>query len=730
MTQVRPAAYPADLPACGPIASEWALTTLFDRRAPDAWVAAVADPRNGAHWAGGRYRDLSTAFQTAAKAGHYVNTSLIKPGGRHRWDALAESVVFLFFDDVGDMRANSNAKIDRDWLELCGPTPTLIVETSSDNYQYFYGFEEPIEPGLYRCLIKMFKAHPNTGGGFRDGSEVTRYGRLPSGANPKPGRDGFITQLIAGSGRKYRPEDLIAAFGLSGRYEVRQPPAEGPDQCAPEVIERLLIGPDAILRNDARFDSREDYIALLHFVHGATGGSDDGLDIILRWGAEHHQDPIDDPQTRWAGIHSPRGGASALWFLARKFDPHRTAALWFELNGGAIPLPSPSPGADPPVDPDADLWTQFYAALEELRLRTPRPHFITAGSTEDAEDSAHEPDFDYDGPVAIRPAVTDRLTRGMVSMISAAANAGKSTYLSLEALAVALENGMSLGQPSIDWCGNVMVVSNEESRGAILARWRGQIRTSGLEGERLKHKLSVWPTDKTRLRIGKIDKSEVVPTKAGIAFVRALARRAERGLPIAVLGLDTLVSLFEGIEENSATEMDKAIGLLVMIADAGFIAIDVMHHTGKSGPTETAISYRGSSAIFAAVAEMSTLTTLSKEEADALKMSPGQARRTLRMMGQRQRDGIIPGVWHFEREVVSLTAQDPRKPDELTLRTVATLKAVPKPTVCGASATDEAHQTLWNDQQEGRQIRRGGVQGSRHSDNAGSILQELLDGRQ
>jgi hypothetical protein len=447
-----------------------------------------------------------------------------------------------------------------------------------------------------------------------------------------------------------------------------------------------------------------------HDMGDVRAGKRTPIDIVILW------HPLID-----GDLHNPETIREAAEWLADELE------IPFDLIPGAAAglettTDSPSPA---PVDPDADAWAQFYAALERLRVASPRPAFVTGGAFADPDDGATIPDLDYDGPVAIRPGITDRLTRGLVSMISAAANVGKSTYLSLEALAIALENGAAFGQPNIDWCGNVMLVSNEESCGAILARIRGQRRISEVENERLKHELSIWPTDKIRLRLGRLEQNVVVPTRDGISFINALATRAEKGRSVAFLGLDTLVSLFEGIEENSAVQMDKAIGLLVMIADAGFMAIDVMHHTGKSGATETTTSYRGSSAIFAAVAEMSTFIPLPQEEVERLKLSPTQAKRMLRMMGQRQRDGVIPGVWHFEREVTSLTAQDPRDPERLAIRTVATLKAIPTPQP-RVSELDEAHQTLWRIQETGRQIRRGSSRGMKHDDWASVILQDEL----
>ena len=250
------------------------------------------------------------------------------------------------------------------------------------------------------------------------------------------------------------------------------------------------------------------------------------------------------------------------------------------------------------------------------------------------------------------------------------------------------------------------------------------MRMSGLTDKDLKKRVHVWPS-KIRLRIGRLEKGAVVPTSDGVEFVEALAARAEKGRTIVFIGLDTLVSLFEGLDENSAPQMDKALGLIAEIAEAGFAAVDVMHHTGKASPTETTTSYRGSSAIFAAVAEMSTLVPLPSEDAERFRLPPDRARRTLRLAGQRQRDGAIPGVVYFEREVVSLAAQDPRDPQALASKPVATLKAIPPPVAPGVDP-DEAHLALWRAQQAGRELRRGGPKGKSHKDHAAAVVDAAL----
>jgi hypothetical protein len=346
--------YPHPLPDRGPRATQWVLDTLFHpQRVKDAWVAIVGDVNDRAAWAGGRYGDLSETLHAATQSAHFVNSTIIRPGGRRRWDGLAESAVFLFFDDVGEVGVNPTAKMDQGWLDLCGPTPTFVVETSAGNSQYFYAFTEPVKPDAYRRLIKMLKANLDTNPGFSEGAELTRYARLPSGVNVKPGRGMFGTRLLAASGKTYTIKELIAGFRLKADMPkpkataagATEKPADGqeakPERSDLAELERLLMGPDAPLRND-KIETYADYINVLIFLHGATDGSDEGLALAIRWAADHPHKPGYDPESKWSTINAPFGGANSLWKLARQMDPIGTAKLAFD------PIP------DPP-EPDLDL---------------------------------------------------------------------------------------------------------------------------------------------------------------------------------------------------------------------------------------------------------------------------------------------------------------------------------------------------------------------------------------
>jgi hypothetical protein len=319
-------------PAAGAGATQWTVETLFGVHASGAWVTKVSDVADKPQWAGGRYEALRPALETSAGThGHYLNTTIIKEGKKHRTNDDSASAMFLFFDDCGDATVNPDVKMDRMFLDILGPTPTLVTETSENNFQYVYAFDKPVPMETFKALNRALRANPATEGGFIDGNDGVRYARLPSGVNPKAGRGNFSTRLVEASGKKHSVEELVSAFGLNLAPRDPQDPdnlGRKPDRGGIAEIEPLLFGPDAPLRND-KVVSYKDYIDLLIFVHGATGGSAEGLDLVVRWGAERGHKEGYDPASKWQTIHEPRGGAHALWTMALKIDWTNTMRLIF-----------------------------------------------------------------------------------------------------------------------------------------------------------------------------------------------------------------------------------------------------------------------------------------------------------------------------------------------------------------------------------------------------------------
>ena len=203
------AAYPGALPARGVEPSGWALDTLFGPRKDDAWTAFVNKPDDASQWGGGRYRDLCDAIQTASGSGHYVCSTIIQPNATERSDETSEAGACLFFDNI----------TEDSWLSnFCTLKPTFIVRTSEESYQYFYVFSRPVPMRIYKALVEALKADENTagvlGGEHGDGYVLAGYGRLPSGINPKEGRNGFPTELVEAKGIKYTVDELAKGFGL------------------------------------------------------------------------------------------------------------------------------------------------------------------------------------------------------------------------------------------------------------------------------------------------------------------------------------------------------------------------------------------------------------------------------------------------------------------------------------------------------------------------------------
>ncbi len=241
--------YPHSLPDSGPRCAEWVLDTVFGPQKPGAWITVVRDVDIKGQWTGGRYSALGAALKASPNAGHYVSVGIVKPGAKRRLNATTEAGACIFFDDVGEMGVNPNAKMDKAFLDTLGPTPTFVVATSEGNFQYFYAFSEPVPAATQQALFNALKADPRTRGGFIESNALVRYGRLPSGRNPKPGRGRFSTRLVEASGRKYSAEEIVRAFCLklpaAGAASRRMPASQSPSGNVAGEAQKAAGGPSA-----------------------------------------------------------------------------------------------------------------------------------------------------------------------------------------------------------------------------------------------------------------------------------------------------------------------------------------------------------------------------------------------------------------------------------------------------------------------------------------------------
>jgi len=161
-------------------------------------------------WRARVVNDLSTVDE---QANVYFCVSAMKKNARGEFRRRKENFsagLLLMIDDLGDGPA---AKFPMSTIDAL--PPTALIETSKDNFQAVYFFDEPIvELRLFQRLItafierKFLGADPGMAG-------VNRVFRPPIGVNGKPKHDGWRVRLAEWApNHRYSPETIAEAFGL------------------------------------------------------------------------------------------------------------------------------------------------------------------------------------------------------------------------------------------------------------------------------------------------------------------------------------------------------------------------------------------------------------------------------------------------------------------------------------------------------------------------------------
>lgn len=138
----------------------------------------------------------------------------------------------FFVDDIGEGKGSKGDMSLENWLERSKATPpTVVVETSPNNYQCWYFFREPIESmGQFKSFLYSFVNSVLEGaGGDVTIKDVTRVGRMPYGINNKRNSDGSFKYIdekgnpfrvrlhSADYSRRYTMEEISDAF----KFEIR-----------------------------------------------------------------------------------------------------------------------------------------------------------------------------------------------------------------------------------------------------------------------------------------------------------------------------------------------------------------------------------------------------------------------------------------------------------------------------------------------------------------------------
>lgn len=204
------------------------------------WVAAFpGDPASGS-WGGQAVAGRLPA-RIKPTNNNYVCVSTFRPDPDGSWRRRKSNfggMHAVMVDDVG-------TKVPKERIAL---EPSVLVETSPDNFQAWYFLDPPeVDRGRAELLVdKMIQAGLSADAKDPGMRGVTRYGRLPIGVNAKPtvvARLGkpFVQRVVV-----WRPEtrfslDSIAeAYGLNlscppARPRGRPRPARHVEDLAPAI---------------------------------------------------------------------------------------------------------------------------------------------------------------------------------------------------------------------------------------------------------------------------------------------------------------------------------------------------------------------------------------------------------------------------------------------------------------------------------------------------------------
>ncbi len=248
---------------------------------PDArpWVTSFRLPPAEAGryaWAGRPVTSVH-AIPDDASTNNFIAVSSFLPdeiGKRRRRKVQFAAMHAVLIDDVG---TGASAKVNPRKIRL---KPTVAIETSPGNRQYWYRLDPPITDRALgeRLVDRMIKAGLTSDGTDPGMRGVTRYGRLPVGTNNKPRASGPWRHRVAAinAGLAYTADEIGAAFGLDLTPDPA--PRLGRPPKRPDVLEDLVGRVEAAGLYKAPLSGGW-YDVTCPWVHTHSGGIDTGTAI-------------------------------------------------------------------------------------------------------------------------------------------------------------------------------------------------------------------------------------------------------------------------------------------------------------------------------------------------------------------------------------------------------------------------------------------------------------------
>lgn len=524
--------------------------------------------------------------------------------------------------------------------------------------------------------------------------------------------------------------DLLRSRGIDAQLvrSARPSSFSSVDANPERMSEAMLRRAIANIPNDGAFAAREDWLKMLYAIWGCSGGSDWGRDIAMEWSYSVDQTP-GEPERVWASINPEtcRAGAGyirqqlALRGHTDLHDEARAQSL-AELFGDDLPPLGDKEGA-PPTRRPKNNWDILGERFRELATARDEPG--QALSCAEQIDS-----FGFlslgDAAPFIEPRICDTAVRGEVTLMIAPPGGGKSTLALALATALAYDRPDLIGEKTLDWTGDVVIVSNEESASKIRAQLTAYRQFHGLPARPI-NAVRILPAPLSIMRSTSVGTE---PSDEFLNFLRQLtALRREH--PIAAVIIDTVAATMGAGDENSAADMQPYADIVVGIARSAFCGLYLIHHVRKSagvdGGALNMFAARGSGALPGSARSVCGLAPFTARDAELYHLTPNDARRHV-LLRDLKHDVFAPSAFRFELQ--NVPAVDPRRPEDFVLRSTAILVPVPKPEAHGDQPLlDEALKALVEAHDGGTIIRRGSARGaSSHADQAKAIIAyEILD---
>jgi hypothetical protein len=634
--------YPSSLPASGQAAREWLLDLIFKDRKPLAWIASVKDVDAVGAWTGSRY---GGRIALNPDNGHYVCIATIEPSATKRREDDVEAVNVVVLDDVGN-DSRPDIKLDEDVLQLIPIPPSYVIETSSLNYQVGFVLDPPVTRQEYDALIADMKHHPELRDGIKDGTTSVRYVRLPSGANPKPGKGAFATRLVEASGRTYSLGELRKAFNLVAPAARTQAAPASVSADVPEALRlpeaqalALLEEIYAEIRNNGI--GREDWIGLVFAAWNASGGSEDSLAIIEAWTATREDgdvNPGKDIRDVWDHRLGTKAGVTTLIRGLEEYGRAGAEAMIEKIkqvqakgvfdpvdNGDGADTASTDTGVGEDPDTDAETVDDVNLVLDQV-------------------------DFEHDELEII----IEGFERSHVTLVGGPSGAMKSLFMEQLAMALVAEQAGPTGLAKIDYCGPVVYFANEDAPGQVMKRFDAIRRRHRLRGP-FPWKLSIR-TGRLLSRKGGV----ITLNKAEAGILEKMSR--EGGLALVVV--DTLAAAL--VSEETNLEFQMTMNLLRRLARRTGAAIAVVHHFRKGAPgvkdknEESSLeSVRGGSALTASARHVLFVERPSKNNIAKFGLG-NDAKRYMKLTEEKSSSTETGSVRWFKLETEAIPVVDRR----------------------------------------------------------------------